>query len=92
MTTKIGEKAWETFQALEKSGGLFDENSLNQLKSEVRSKRSEREKSFLAGEIVLIGINKFANPEPVLSNWKELPSYLGIDALNYERISKTVSA
>ncbi len=92
LTTKIGEKAWETFQALEKSGGLFDENTLNQFKSEVRTKRSEREQSFLAGEIVLIGINKFANPEPVLSNWKEIPSYLGIDALNYERISKTVSA
>lgn len=92
LTDLIGEKAWNQFQAFEKSGGLFNENALNQFKSEVQSKRLAREKSFLAGEILLIGINKFTNPNPVLSNWTALPTYLGMDVLNYERITKTVSA
>lgn len=92
LTTMIGEKAWSQFQTIEKTGGLFNENALNQFKEEVQSKRNAREKQLLAGEILLIGINKYTNPEPVLSNWTALPTYLGMDALNYERITKTISA
>jgi methylmalonyl-CoA mutase len=92
LTDLIGKKAWSQFQSLEKSGGLFDHVTLDSFKSEVRAKRSLREKAFLAGEILLIGINNYTSPEPVLSNWLALPTYLGMDALNYERITKTISA
>lgn len=92
LTDLIGEKAWNHFQLIEQSRGLFDTTALDFFKEGIRSKRIEREKAFLAGEILLIGINSYTNPEPVLSNWLPLPSYLGLDALNYERITKTVSA
>ncbi len=92
LTDIIGQKAWKQFQNLESSGGLFDEETLDSFKSEIRSKRSLREKSFLAGEFLLIGINNYANPDPVLSNWLALPTYLGMNALNYEQITKTISA
>ena len=92
LTDLIGEKAWSQFQSLEDSGGLFEKSSLDSFKNEVNKKRNLREKSFLAGELLLIGINNYPNPEPVLSNWTALPTYLGMDALNYERITKTISA
>jgi methylmalonyl-CoA mutase len=92
LTDLIGKKAWRRFQELEKSGGLFDRRVLIDFTSEVESKRKLKEKAFLAGEILLIGINKYSNPEPVLSNWKQIPTYLGMEALNYERITKTISA
>lgn len=91
LTTKIGEKAWEMFQKIEKSGGLFAETNRNLVREEILSKRNQREKAFLEGKITLIGINTFPNPKKIEANWKELPSYFGIDALNYERISKTIS-
>lgn len=92
LTHLIGEKAWTQFQSLEQTGGLFSADTLNFFKSEIETKRKLREESFLNGDMLLIGINNFTNPEPVLANWKEMPSYLGMDALNYERITKTISA
>lgn len=92
LTDAIGRKAWETFQTLEQNGGLFNENALASFKQEVESKRSSREKAFLAGDTLLIGINKFANPDPVESNWNPQPEYLGMKPLNFELITKTVSA
>ncbi len=92
LTNLIGEKAWSQFQSLEQKGGLFDRRALIDFISEVESKRKLKEEAFLAGETLFIGINNYSNPEPVLSNWKEIPNYLGMDALNYERITKTISA
>lgn len=92
LTTKIGKKAWETFQSLEKSGGLFEVSTRGNFRNEIITKRAQRERAFLDGTISLIGINTYSNPEKIEANWQELPSYFGIDALNYERISKTVSA
>ncbi|MFK7785530.1 MAG: methylmalonyl-CoA mutase family protein [Crocinitomicaceae bacterium] len=92
LTELIGEKAWTKFQAIEKAGGLFNEGLQDSFKAEIRSKRQLREEAFLAGDILLIGINKYSNPDPILSNWKQIPSYLGMEALNYERITKTISA
>lgn len=92
LTEMIGEKAWTLFQSLEQAGGLFDRRVLIDFTSEIESKRKLREEAFLAGEILLIGINKYSNPDPVTSNWKQIPTYLGMETLNYERITKTISA
>lgn len=92
LTNSIGEKSWKQFQSLESSSGLFNNDTLTSFKSEIETKRNLREKAFLAGEFLLIGINNYSNPDPVLSNWTEIPSYLGMNALNYERITKTISA
>lgn len=92
ITEMIGKKSWEQFQNLETLGGLFHDPAVQAFKKAVETKRSLREKAFLAGDILLIGINKYDNPEPVTSNWKVLPSYLGMLPLNYEKITKTISA
>lgn len=92
LTELVGKKAWQQFQSLEQIGGLFNSEALSTFTTEIENKRKLREEAFLAGDILLIGINNYSNPEPVLSNWKDVPSYLGMDALNYERITKTVSA
>ena len=91
LTEKIGQRAWNLFQKLETHGGLFAQKARVNFVDQVTAKRNLREKLFLAGEFMLIGINKYPNPKIVLANWKKLPSYLGIDALNYERTTKTVS-
>ncbi|MDG1334046.1 MAG: methylmalonyl-CoA mutase family protein [Crocinitomicaceae bacterium] len=92
LTDLIGKKAWAQFQSLEQAGGLFNSDAQNNFKSDVQKKRALREEAFLEGETLLIGINNYSNPDPVLSNWKRIPTYLGMDALNYERITKTISA
>lgn len=92
LTDMIGDKAWTQFQSLEHAGGLFDRRVLIDFTSEIETKRKLREKAFLAGDTLLIGINNYSNPDPVLSNWKVIPTYLGMEALNYERITKTISA
>ena len=92
MTEMIGKKAWSEFQLLEKEGGLFNELARNSFIRKVGIKRSQRIERFESDGHILIGINKFSNPENIDTKWQELPNYLGMDALNFEQTSKNVSA
>lgn len=92
LTEKIGMKTWSLFQELEAEGGLFNNSVLSKFRTSIESKRHQREQLFIEGEFILIGINKYPNPENVTSQWKKLPSYLGMTALNFELITKTISA
>jgi len=92
LTDLIGEKAWSQFQTLEQGGGLFNIETLEAFKLTIEGKRKLREEAFLAGDHLLIGINNYTNPDPVVANWINIPTYLGMETLNYERITKTISA
>ena len=89
LTDAIGRKAWEIFQQLEKSGGIFSTTGLEHLKRQVNEKRSLRIQKFNSGETVGIGINKYPNIETVENNWQENREYLGMSQLILENEHKT---
>lgn len=92
LTELIGEKAYSQFLKLENSGGIFNTETISSLKKELIEKRAQRIQLFEEGKIIGIGMNKFPNPEKSNLNWLEVPSYLGIEALIFDQISKTVEA
>ena len=92
LTHLIGKKAWETFQQLESSGGLFTDAALNEFRATISKKRQERIDAFVSGKTIGIGINKYADPNETDDTWKEVPSYLGIKSLIFELELQNISA
>lgn len=85
LTELIGEKAWELFQELDATGGIFQTSVLEKFIVDVKSKRNERINAFNEGKTIGIGINKFKNPESTDNQWIEIPDYLGLEALILEK-------
>ena len=91
LTSMIGEKAWNEFQHLEKEGGLLNQDCRSAFAARLNTKREARISQFMNNEHILIGINKFMNPAEEKLTWAKLPSYLGVEALNFESLSKIAS-
>lgn len=92
LTEEIAQKAWSYFQELETIGCMFEDAGRAKLIEDLTRKRNQRVEHFREGKQTLIGINKFPNPDAKPSDWLDLPTYLGVPALNYELISTNVSA
>jgi methylmalonyl-CoA mutase len=85
LTITLQDKAWAAFQLLEKSGGLLSENSKKQLQDSISTTAKRRIAKITSGEKLLIGINKYPNPEKLDNAWLDLPSYFGLEALILEK-------
>jgi methylmalonyl-CoA mutase len=84
---QLAENTWKMFLELESKGGVCAEVCRSFLVEVVKQKGMERISRLKSGEHVLIGINKYPNPESVNSNWTELPtaSISGLNALILEK-------
>jgi methylmalonyl-CoA mutase len=91
LTEKIGRKTWSEFQRIEQDGGLLDESARDQFSTRVNTKRTARIEHFKNDKQLLIGINKYLNPEKIEQSWQTLPSYLGNEGLNFELVAKNDS-
>jgi len=89
LTNEIGKKAWEEFQGLEKEGGIHQESVLQDFRAKVNAKREQRKNAVQSGEITLIGVNKYPDPNEKKSQWQEVPGYMGMDAFVADLIEKT---
>ena len=87
ITELIASKAWKEFQEIEHRGGMIDDLARTAFVGKVNQKRSERIAHLKEGKQKLIGINIFMNPENVSGKWKNVPGYLGLDALILEQHS-----
>ena len=81
LTELIGEKSWNTFQGIEKNGGLFEQNALNVFAELIMKKQNQRVEAFSSGKTTRIGINDYEDPNEKVANWKEVDSYLGMKPL-----------
>ena len=86
LTQEIAQKAWSYFQELEKFGGISSNEALDQLRKDVQAKREERIKLYASGNMTLIGMNKFENPDTMNNSWKDSESYLGVETLRFEQV------
>ncbi len=62
LTDEIAEKSLEFFKAIQRKGGYAEALRKGFIQDEIRKERDKKERDFLAGKRVLIGINKYANP------------------------------
>lgn len=86
LTQIISEKAWKYFLELDQFKSLNSSEKIAKIKSDISSKRAEREQLFKEKQIKLIGINLFNTENPNAQEWKKDLSYLEIPYLIFEEI------
>ena len=90
LTYHFCEKAWEFFKVIEKKGGMFHQDAVTTLNTKVRNTRQSRIEKIVHEHSILIGVNKYLNPEEKygeeneISSAKLLTDYLGMMPLIIE--------
>ncbi len=85
ITEQIAQKAWSYFQELDALGGITTENVKNKFAFDIQTKVELKKEKVKSGKNVLIGINKFSNPQTETATWKKQEAYFGINQLVLER-------
>lgn len=85
LTKQLKEKSWALFLAIETTGGIGSEQGMSLLKEQISKTRQARIDRVKEGKQILIGINKFPNPEEKAGQWSTIESRTGFDALILEK-------
>lgn len=73
LTETIAERAWSSFQWIERNGSISNQEVRQTLASEIEEKAAIRVTEIKDKTEKRIGINIFPNPEQVENSWTELP-------------------
>src|SRR5574343_1518502 len=83
LTSKIARKSWELFQQLEKSGGLHQHREA--FIEQINQKAKLRLEEIQSTSKILIGVNKFPNPQEVKNNsFIAQKSAFGTETIHFE--------
>ncbi len=63
LTDQLGQKALALFKTLEKGGGLLRQLKEHRIQKKIRESAQAEQKAFDEGRLVLVGTNKYPNPE-----------------------------
>jgi methylmalonyl-CoA mutase len=85
LTDAICKNAWQLFKELDKTGGTSQSETQQLFKDQVAQKRALRIEQFKNGKKILIGLNKFPNPEKRDVTFQSPGTYLGMETLVIER-------
>ena len=91
LTELIGEKAYLSFQKLEAENGLLNQICKSNFSNSIELKRDLKTKLFAEGKIIGIGMNKYPNPDEIQTEWTKVPSYMNIESLLFDQISKSTA-
>ena len=76
LTRQLAEKGLDIFKEIEKGGGLLKELKAGVIQKKIKESAKEEQEKFNTGELVLIGTNKFENPEDRMKDDIELYPFL----------------
>ena len=76
LTTQFAEKALEIFKEIEAGGGFLKQLKEGIIQKKILESAQKEQEQFNKGELVLIGTNKFENPEDRMKNDLELFPFL----------------
>ena len=76
ITRQIAEKALQIFKDIEKGGGLLKELREGIIQKKIKESAKEEQHRFDSGELILIGTNKYENPEDRMKDDLELFPFL----------------
>ncbi len=82
----IEEKAWSLFQEIEIVNGIGTEQGLSILQKKVNETADLRKQKVKKGETILIGVNKFPNPDEKPTEWLDISAYMGFEPLILEKV------
>lgn len=76
LTSQLAEKALEIFKDIEKGGGFLTQLKEGVIQKKISESASREQEQFDAGELVLIGTNKYPNQEDRMKESLELYPFL----------------
>ncbi|HSM63392.1 MAG TPA: methylmalonyl-CoA mutase subunit beta [Gillisia sp.] len=76
LTQQFAEKALEIFKEIENGGGFLKQLKEGIIQRKISESAAKEQELFDAGKIILIGTNKFQNPEDRMANDLELYPFL----------------
>jgi methylmalonyl-CoA mutase len=76
LTTQFAEKALEIFKDIEKAGGFLSQLKEGVIQRKIAESAQKEQEAFDKGELVLIGTNKYENPEDRMKGELELFPFL----------------
>ena len=76
LTKQLAEKALDIFKDIEKGGGFLKELKAGVIQKKIKESAKEEQEKFNSGDLVLIGTNKFENPEDRMQDDIELYPFL----------------
>lgn len=76
LTRQLAEKALEIFKEIEKGGGFLKELKAGIIQKKIKESAAEEQEKFNNGDLVLIGTNKFENPQDRMQDDIELYPFL----------------
>ncbi|MGM0392474.1 MAG: methylmalonyl-CoA mutase family protein, partial [Bacteroidota bacterium] len=76
LTTQFAEKALEIFKEIEAGGGFLKQLKEGIIQKKILESAQKEQEQFNNGELVLVGTNKFENPEDRMKNDLELYPFL----------------
>lgn len=85
LTWTIAEKSWSLFAQLDKQGGIYYPNVAAQLRTLVKNTCEKRVQQIKNGDKLLIGINKFTNPQEETNQFQPSTKYFQMNTLILER-------
>ena len=85
LTEQIAEKSWRLFQEIDTAGGICSKEAVDVLKEKILDKAKIRLEKVKSGQQVIIGVNKFPNPEVEENSWIPEESFLGLKKIVFER-------
>ena len=75
LTDSLAKAAWETFQNIEKEGGLIESIANSSLQEQINKNLKTSQQKFFTTKLSILGTNKFPNPkEKILPSLKNCPS------------------
>ena len=85
LTAKVTEAAWTAFIEMDAQGGVMNDQVRSSFLEKVRATGQKRLAAVREGKRVVIGVNKFPNPNPESNSFKPETNYLGIPEIIFER-------
>lgn len=76
LTRQFAEKALEIFKEIEKGGGFLKQLKAGIIQKKIKESAKKEQQQFDEGELILIGTNKFENPQDKMKEELELFPFL----------------
>lgn len=78
LTHQLADKALDLFKDIEKGGGFLNQLKEGTIQKKIAESAEKEQKQFDSGELVLIGTNKYPNPEDKMKKDLELYPFLKV--------------
>ena len=85
LTEQIAQKTWVKFQEIDALGGILTSEAKSKLAAEIKAKVVLKLEKIKSGKQMLIGVNKYPNPQTETNDWLPEENFFGLKKLIFER-------